>query len=134
MFALLRNILSFLRAIYKWLAGLFPAFFGKLTIWLNGFLGAILPSAVLALVTLFSKLARYMLGMVAVFVAVGAFMLIINQLLKGLIFLVPADIVYVGAMFMPSNISGCITVLIIARIKSLIFFWVSRISEGMARA
>ena len=134
MFFLLRLAISFFRAIYKWLVGFFPAFFARLTAWVTGFLGAVLPALVLAITKLFSGIARYLLALAAVFTAVGIFMLVINQLLKALLFIVPADLVEVGAMFLPSNISACITILILARIKSLVFFWVARTAEGMAKA
>src|SRR5690606_19701809 len=134
MFFLIRLAISFLRAIYKWLVGLFPAFFARLTAWLTGFLGAVVPALVLAVTQLLSGITRYLMGLAAVFVAVGVFMVVINQLLKMLIFIVPAELVHVGSMFLPSNISACITILIMARIKSLVFFWVARTAEGMAKA
>ena len=35
----------------------------------------------------------------------------------------------VGRMFIPSNLSFCISLLILAKIKSLVFYWVHRFSE-----
>ncbi|MEH6564710.1 MAG: hypothetical protein V7756_05220 [Halopseudomonas sp.] len=135
MLVLIRLCLSFLRAIFKWLFSFFPVFFKRLSAWSSGFLTAMLPGLLVSIKQLFSGLAKYMLGVAAIFVAMTAFISAIHFILGGLIRMsVPADLIQIGAMFLPSNLSACISVLIVARIKSLVFFWVSKLSSEMAKA
>ena len=70
-----------------------------------------------------------LLVIAAIGLAIEALAYAIGLLFDQIANLGPPWMLEVGRMFIPSNLSFCITLLVIAKIKSLIAYWVSRLSE-----
>lgn len=95
---------------------------------------AFIGPAVAAFLKLSSNLGKIALGTAAIGAAVMVFSVAVDLALGGLAALAPDDMVSVGRMFMPSNLNTCISVLVLVRLKSLVFFWVVRLSEKLERS
>ena len=43
----------------------------------------------------------------------------------------PPDFVNVGRMLLPDNLSFCVSLLVFLKLKSLVFYWVTKLSEKL---
>lgn len=120
--------------IIGFLRGLIPALFGRLASFITGFVARVAPGAAVSALKITSNLGKIALVIAAIAAAIVVFSAAISAALGGLALMAPGDLLEVGRMFMPSNIETCIAVLMVARLKSLVFFWVVRISEKFERA
>lgn len=117
-------ILGFLRKF-------FPTLFKRLGIFLGGFLGAVLGPFIQFVAGVFKKIGLLLLIIVAIGLAIEAIALAFDFLFGEILSVGAPTFVEIGRMFLPSNMSFCITVLVVARLKSLIFLWVTRLSEKL---
>lgn len=116
-------------------ARFFVSLFGRLSAWLIGMLVTLVPSLVQSVIKLFSRLAKIALVLAAIVAALLTFSSAVDAAFSSVSgFFVPQEFFEVGAMFIPSNLSTCLGIVVMARIKSLIFMWVVRISEKFERA
>jgi len=120
--------------IIGFLRNLLPALFAGLASFISGFVARVAPGAAVAALKVTSNLGKIALVIAAIAAAVVVFSAAINLALGGLALMAPANLLEVGRMLMPSNIDTCIAVLMLARLKSLVFFWIVRISEKFERA
>lgn len=121
--------------IIGFLGRLLLSFFGRGSAWLVGLSSAIIPVVAQSFVKFFSRLAKIALVLAAISAAVLAFSSAVDAAFSSVAgFFVPSEYFQIGSMFIPSNLSMCLGIVIVARIKSLIFFWVVRISEKFERA
>lgn len=117
------------------LGRLLIALFGRGSAWLLGLLASLIPTAIQSVIKLFSRLAKIALVLAAIAAALLVFSAAIDSAFSSVAgFFVPQEYFEVGAMFLPSNLSTCLGIVVMARIKSLIFMWVVRISEKFERA
>ena len=65
----------------------------------------------------------------AIAAAIFAFATIMETLISEVVRATAPEWIDIGRMFLPSNISYCLGLLIVARLKSLVFMWVTRLSE-----
>ncbi len=98
--------------------------------WFVAFIGP----ALAALFRLSSDLSKIALGTAAIGSAVIVFSAAVDLALSGIAALAPDDLVAIGQMLMPSNLNTCISILVLVRLKSLVFFWVVRLSEKIERS
>lgn len=100
----------------------------------TGFAVSFLGPAVQTIVKAFSSLAKIAIVIAAIVLAVAVFSVAVDGVLSLLAISAPADLIEVGRMFMPSNLSTCISIVVLVRLKSLVFFWVVRFSEKLERS
>lgn len=120
--------------IIGFLARFFLVLFGRLSAFIVALVAAFAPGLATAVLRLTSNLGKIALVIAAIGAAVAVFSAAISLALDGLSAVAPAEVLDVGRMFMPGNIEVCMSVLILARLKSLAFFWVVRISEKFERS
>ncbi|GAA6132806.1 hypothetical protein [Halopseudomonas sabulinigri] len=121
--------------VIGFLGRLLLSLFGRGSAWLLGLLASFIPVAAQSVLKLFSRLAKIALVLAAISAALLAFSAAIDAAFSTVSgFFVPQEFFEVAAMFIPSNLSMCLGIVVGARIKSLIFFWVVRISEKFERA
>ena len=117
----------------KWIIGflkkLFPNFFAGLSAFIVGFLGSFLGPFLQTLMGFLRKVGLFFLILAAVSAALLVFVTAIEALVGQVIRSTAPGLIDVGRMFLPSNLSYCIGVLVMARLKSLVFMWVTRYSE-----
>ncbi|WP_330114429.1 hypothetical protein SA496_21375 [Pseudomonas sp. JS3066] len=117
-------ILGFLRAF-------FPTLFRRAGLFLAGFVGSALPTVVQFVATAFKKIGLLALIVVAIGLAIEGLSSAIGIIAEMVIEESAPWMLEVGRMFIPDNLSFCITLLVLARLKSLIFMWVTRLSEKL---
>ncbi|MGX5218296.1 DUF5455 family protein [Pseudomonas segetis] len=118
-----------------WLIGFFGRFFlrffGGAGKFLLGFLSPLIAPVMQFIASFFKKVTILALIVAALYTAITVLSAglsgLINQITGGF----PDELIAFGRMFLPDNISFCISVLVTARVKSLIFYWVSRLSEKL---
>ncbi|WP_039802171.1 DUF5455 family protein [Azotobacter chroococcum] len=115
--------------IIGFLKRLIPVFFARLSAYLLGLFGAFVGPATTAAAKFSSRLSRIAMVVAAIGAAIGVFSVAVSLALDGLSAIAPDEFLAVGRMFFPSNLNVCIAVLVFARLKSLVFFWVVRVSE-----
>ncbi|MCY1288637.1 hypothetical protein D9M69_389240 [compost metagenome] len=115
--------------IIGFLRTLFPRLFGGLGKFLLGFFGPLIAPVMGFIARFFKKVGILLLVIAAIGLAIQVLALAIGALLAQVANLGPPWMLEIGRMFMPSNLSFCITLLVVAKIKSLIAYWVSRLSE-----
>jgi hypothetical protein len=117
----------------KWLLGFFEKFFPNLFKGLSkfivGFLAPLIGPFIQMLASFFRKVGLFFLIFAAITLAVVAFAAVIEGLIVNLVGLTAPRWLDVGRMLLPSNLSYCLGLLIVARLKSLVFMWVTRFSE-----
>ncbi|ARU87337.1 DUF5455 family protein [Pseudomonas sp. M30-35] len=118
-----------------WLIGFFSRFFlrffagaGK---FLLGLLAPLITPVMQFIASFFKKLGILALIVAAIYTAITVLSGGISQLISTLTGGFPSDLLVFGRMFLPDNLSFCIAVLVTARVKSLIFYWVSKLSEKL---
>lgn len=120
--------------IFGFLARLLPTFFVALSAFLKGFIIAFVAWFAPALLKFFSNTARVMLVFAAIALAFSVFTAAIDYAFSSIANLAPGSWAEVGRAFIPSNISSCISILLLLRLKSLVFYWIVRISEKFERS
>lgn len=118
-----------------WIIGFLGRFFLRLFAgtgkFLLGFLAPLITPVMQFIASFFKKLAILVLIVAAIYTAISVLSGAIGQLINSITGGIPTDLIALGRMFLPDNIPFCIAVLVTARVKSLIFFWVSRLSEKL---
>jgi uncharacterized membrane protein YeaQ/YmgE (transglycosylase-associated protein family) len=115
--------------IIGFLKKFFPNLFGRLGKFLVGFIGPIITPVLAFIAQFFKKVAIFFLIVAAIHLAVNVLVESVIELLGGVLGHGVTQYFEVGRMFIPSNLSLCISLLVIAKIKSLVFFWIHRLSE-----
>ena len=118
-----------------WIIGFLGRFFLRLFAgagkFLLGFLAPLIAPVMQFIANFFKKIAILVLIVASIYTAIsvlsGAISILINSLTGGF----PDDLIALGRMFLPANFSFCVSVLVTARVKSLIFYWVSKLSEKL---
>lgn len=118
----------------NWIIGFFkkffPNLFGGLSKFILGFLGPLIGPFIQFFTSFLRKVGLFFLVLAAIAAAIFAFAtfmeILISEILSETDF---EEWIDIGRMFLPSNISYCLGVLIVARLKSLVFMWVTRLSE-----
>lgn len=117
----------------NWIIGFlkkfFPGLFGGLSKFLTGFLGALIGPIIHFFATFLRKVGLFFLILTAIATAIAVFATAIEVLVGDLVTRTAPHWVDVGRMLLPSNLSYCLGLLIVARLKSLVFMWVTRLSE-----
>ena len=96
---------------------------------LLGFFGPLIAPVMGFIAQFFKKVGILLLVIAAIGTDVQVMALAIGVLLSQIANLGPPWMLEIGRMFVPGNLSLCITLLVLAKIKSLIFYWVTRLSE-----
>ncbi|WP_346840901.1 hypothetical protein RAL92_21745 [Metapseudomonas otitidis] len=117
--------------IINFLRRFFPTLFRRLGIFLSGFLGAVLGPFIQFIAGVFKKIGLLLMIVAAIGLAIELIALAFDTLFGEILSASAPTFVEIGRMFLPSNMSFCITVLVVARLKSLIFLWVTRLSEKL---
>jgi len=116
-----------------WIIGFFkkffPNLFGRLGKFLVGFIGPIITPVLAFIAQFFKKVAIFFLIVAAIHFAINVLVESVIALLGEALGHGVTQYFEVGRMFIPSNLSLCISLLVIAKIKSLVFFWIHRLSE-----
>lgn len=119
--------------IIGFLSRIFVAFFSRLSAWAVGFISTLAGPLATAFLKLTSNLSKLLLGAAAIAAAIMVFSAAVDLALKAISSAAPDDLLEIGRMILPSNMSVCISLLIFLRIKSLILFWVVRLTEKLER-
>ncbi|WP_254518446.1 hypothetical protein, partial [Salmonella enterica] len=77
----------------------------------------------------FRKVALFLLIVAAIGTAIVVFAKAIDVVVGRIATEMAPDLIVFGQMFLPSNLAQGITILLAARLHSLIFMWVHRLSE-----
>lgn len=116
-----------------WIIGFFkkffPNLFARLGKFLIGFIGPIITPVLAFIAQFFKKVAIFFLIVAAIHFAINVLVESVIALLGEALGHGVTQYFEVGRMFIPSNLSLCISLLVIAKIKSLVFFWIHRLSE-----
>ncbi|MNZ18645.1 hypothetical protein D3C78_356620 [compost metagenome] len=120
--------------IIGFLARFFAVLFARLSAFVVSLVAAFAPGLATAVLRLTSNLGKIALVIAAIGLAVAVFSAAITLALEGISSMAPAEVLTVGRMFLPDNLDICMSVLILARLKSLAFFWIVRISEKFERS
>lgn len=115
--------------ILGWLKRFFPNLFSRAGAFIVGFVGPLIAPVMTFLASFFKKTAIFFLIVAAVHLAVEVFVKAIALLLEQIAGNAPGQFFEVGRMLMPSNLSYCVSLLVLAKLKSLVFYWVHRFSE-----
>lgn len=118
-----------LRWITGWLAKLFPNFFKQLNGWLIAFIAPLVAPFFAFLTSFFRKVALYGLIVTAIGVAIITFSGLLSNSVEAILNLAAPEVIDFGRIFLPSNLSYAVTILVFSRLQSLIFMWVHRLTE-----
>lgn len=99
---------------------------------LGMFGGTLIASIIGAILKLFRRIGGTLLYIAAVALAIGVFSSAISIAFGRIASLAPSEFVEIGAMFVPDNVATCLSIIIFARISSLVFFWVERIQHKLS--
>lgn len=119
--------------IIGFLSRFFVTFFSRLSAWVVGLVSTLAGPLAAAFLKLTSNLSKLLLGAAAIAAAIMLFSAAIDLVIKAISLAAPEDLLSIGRMIMPSNMSVCISLLVFLRIKSLILFWVVRLTEKLER-
>lgn len=120
--------------ILNFLKKLFPTAFSWLGKFALGFIMPILAPLIQAVASLLRKIGIFLLILAAIGLAITAVAEALDFLMNQIVTLVPSeirDLIKIGQMLLPSNLSFCISLLVFLRIQSLIFYWVTKLSEKL---
>lgn len=110
---------------------LFPTAFSWLAKFLLGFIMPILAPVIQAIASLLRKVGIFLLILAAIGAAIAVLAAGIDFVVSRLTSFAAPDLVIVGRMLLPSNLSFCISLLVFLKIKSLVFYWVTKLSEKL---
>nr|WP_288359301.1 hypothetical protein [uncultured Pseudomonas sp.] len=116
-----------------WIKGFFQKFFPNLFKRFNGWLLAFITPLIAPffefITKFFRKVALFLLIVAAIGTAISVFAKAIELLAGRLTQEMAPDLIVFGQMFLPSNLAQGITILLFARLHSLVFMWVHRLTE-----
>lgn len=98
---------------------------------LLGFITPLIAPAMTFLAGFFKKLGILALVVGAITLAISVLSGAIGYLFSSLSGGIPDDLIAVGRMLLPGNIPFCLSLLVVGRIKSLVFYWVTKLSEKL---
>ncbi|WXL26859.1 hypothetical protein WG219_05115 [Ectopseudomonas mendocina] len=110
---------------------LFPTAFAWIAKFLLGFIMPIVGPVVQAIASLLRKIGIFLLIFAAIAAAIAVFSSGIDYVVSRIASLVSPDLVLVGRMMLPGNLSFCVSLLVFLKLKSLAFYWVTRLSEKL---
>lgn len=110
---------------------LFPRAFAWLARFLLGFIMPILAPVIQAIASLLRKVGIFLLIIAAIGAAIAVLAGGIDFVVSRLASFAAPDLVIVGRMLLPSNMSFCISLLVFLKLKSLVFYWVTKLSEKL---
>ncbi|ALN18772.1 hypothetical protein [Ectopseudomonas mendocina] len=110
---------------------LFPNAFAWLAKFLLGFIMPILGPVLQAAAALLRKVAIFLLILAAIGSAIAVLAAGIDYVVSRLASFAAPDLVIVGRMFLPDNLSFCVSLLVFLKLKSLAFYWVTKLSEKL---
>lgn len=117
----------------NWILGFlkkfFPNLFGGLAKFILGFLGPLIGPFIQFFTNFLRKVGLFFLVLAAIAGAIFTFATIIEGLVGEVVGATAPEWIDIGRMLLPSNLSYCLGLLIVARLKSLVFMWVTRLSE-----
>lgn len=117
----------------NWILGFlkkfFPNLFSGLSKFILGFLAPLIGPFIQFFTSFLRKVGLFFLVLAAIAAAIFAFATIMEVLISEVVRATAPEWIDIGRMFLPSNISYCLGLLIVARLKSLVFMWVTRLSE-----
>ena len=116
-----------------WIKGFFQKFFPNLFKRFNGWLLAFITPLIAPffefITKFFRKVALFLLIVAAIGTAISVFAKAIEVLAGRLTQEMAPDLIVFGQMFLPSNLAQGIAILLFARLHSLVFMWVHRLTE-----
>ncbi|TBU73318.1 DUF5455 family protein [Phytopseudomonas daroniae] len=107
----------------------FPNLFKRFNGWLLAFITPMIAPFFEFITKFFRKVALFLLIVAAIGTAIAVFAKAIDAVVGRIATEMAPDLIAFGQMFLPSNLSAGITILLVARLHSLIFMWVHRLSE-----
>ena len=117
----------------NWIIGFFkkffPNLFSGLAKFILGFLGPLIGPFIQFFTSFLRKVGLFFLVLAAIAGAIFAFATVMDAVISKVVSATAPEWIDIGRMFLPSNISQCMGLLILARLKSLVFMWVTRLSE-----
>jgi len=120
--------------IIGFLTRFFATLFARSSAWLIALVASLAGPLIKAFLKLTSNIWKIGLGLAAIVLAIGVFAKAIDLAISTIAESAPDELLVIGQMIMPSNVPLCLSVLLLARIKSLIFFWIVRITEKFERS
>ncbi|MGG2395744.1 hypothetical protein ACJRW5_02170 [Pseudomonas sp. SH1-B] len=116
-----------------WLLGFFkkffPNLFSGLAKFILGFLGPLIGPFIQFFTSFLRKVGLFFLVLAAISTAIFVFATIMEALVGEVVRATAPEWIDIGRMLLPTNLSYCLSLLIFARLKSLVFMWVTRLSE-----
>lgn len=119
--------------IIGFLSRLLSAFFGRLSAWVVGLFATLSGPLTAAFLKIISNASKVALGASFIIAALITLSTAMGLAIDAISFYAPNDLLVIGEMIMPNNMSTCISLLILLRVKSLIVFWVVRLTEKLER-
>lgn len=117
----------------NWIIGFFkkffPNLFSGLAKFILGFLGPLIGPFIQFFISFLRKVGLFFLVLAAISTAIFVFATVMENLVGEIVRATAPEWIDIGRMFLPTNLSYCLGVLILARLKSLVFMWVTRLSE-----
>lgn len=117
----------------NWIIGFFkkffPNLFSGLAKFILGFLGPLIGPFIQFFTSFLRKVGLFFLVLAAISTAILVFATIMETLVGEVVRATSPEWIDIGRMFLPTNLSYCLSLLIFARLKSLVFMWVTRLSE-----
>ncbi|NQD80493.1 hypothetical protein HP436_09915 [Pseudomonas sp. CrR14] len=107
----------------------FPNLFKRFNGWLLAFITPMIAPFFEFITKFFRKVALFLLIVAAIGTAIVVFAKAIDVVVGRIATEMAPDLIVFGQMFLPSNLAQGITILLAARLHSLIFMWVHRLSE-----
>jgi hypothetical protein len=120
--------------MFGWIKGFlqkfFPNLFKRFNGWLLAFITPLIAPFFEFITKFFRKVALFLLIVAAIGTAIVVFAKAIEVVIGRIATeMAPADLIVFGQMFLPSNLAQGITILLFARLHSLVFMWVHRLTE-----
>lgn len=108
----------------------FPNLFKRFNGWLLAFITPMIAPFFEFITKFFRKVALFALIVAAIGTAIVVFAKAIETVVGRIATeMAPADLMVFGQMFLPGNLAQGITILLFARLHSLVFMWVHRLTE-----
>lgn len=117
-----------------WIKGFLQKFFPNLFKRFNGWLLAFITPLIAPFFEFISKFFRKVALFLLIVAAIGTAIVVFAKAVESVVGriateMAPADLIVFGQMFLPSNLAQGITILLFARLHSLVFMWVHRLTE-----
>lgn len=117
-----------------WIKGFLQKFFPNLFKRFNGWLLAFITPLIAPFFEFITKFFRKVALFLLIVAAIGAAIVVFAKAIEVVIGriateMAPADLIVFGQMFLPNNLAQGISILLFARLHSLVFMWVHRLTE-----